>query len=87
MAGPLGRMALGSLFPELALTTRPLALGSSLRAGRKNDPLPEIVRPTTNNACQINPLQIEFRVRSGNDLRETDWPMRERAGKIRVVMT
>ena len=54
---------------------------------RARQPLPEIARPTTNNACQINPLQIEYRVCSGNDLREADRPPRERAGKKRVGMT
>jgi hypothetical protein len=80
-------MALGSLFPKLALTIPLLGSSASLRAGRKIDPMPEIVRSTTNKAWQINPLQLEYRLRSGNDLSETDWPLRERAGKIRVVMT
>jgi hypothetical protein len=80
-------MALGSLFPKLALTIRLLGSGVSLRAGRKIDPLPEIVHPTTSNVWEINPLEIEYRVRSGNDLREADRPLRERAGKIGVAMT
>jgi hypothetical protein len=38
-------MALGSLFPKLALIARRLGSSVSLRAGRKNDFLPETVRP------------------------------------------
>ena len=72
MAGPLGRMALGSLFPKLALTIRLLGPSGSLRAGRNNDPILEIVRSNAETACQINALKIENRIRSGNNLREAD---------------
>ena len=65
-------MALGSLFPKLALTIRLLGSSGSLRAGRKNDPILKIVRSNAETACQINALKIENRIRSGNNLREAD---------------
>jgi hypothetical protein len=53
-------MALGSLFPKLALTIPLLGSGVSLRAGRKIDSLPEAVRPTINNAWKINALRSKI---------------------------
>jgi hypothetical protein len=59
----------------------------SLRAGRKIGSTQEIADPITNNASQIDCLRNRPPASSATVLRETDRPLRERAGSQSLDMT